>query len=971
MGGSKRIFCVLFSAILMFGILAPAACAENGVLLGDGEYTSYREVPGVTAAEIEAIEAFKTSRAFFTYGMTMSTECFRTDDNVTAGFAAMYCDWLTDFFGVRFKPVIYDWDTLLRGLDDYSISFSGEVSHALGKSAGYYVTDSIAERRIKLVSLEGMERLSILAAGRWLKYGFLEGTNTKETVQAEADIMFTPVAVKNYNEAYQKLLTGEIDALFMDETMEGMYSQYENLIIEDFVPLSYNMVSMGTKDPSLEPIINVMQKYFKSSGGFKIAQMYGEGKNEYLKYYLESLFTNEEKAYLEARLELGSPIVVAASSSNYPVCFYNAKENEWQGIAIDVLKEITALTGLQFRYIEFSSAATRFEVMSEIHSIEAEMVAGLIRARAAEYALMPARLGYQVDYYALISKGDFANITLSDIPYVSVGLVDGAEYTAAFYELVPSHGIVTVFSSETEAVDALQKGKINLLMGTRNSLLNITNYMELTGFKANIILQRPYEVAFGFRTTERTLRAVIGEAQNLVNTSLIVDEWTRNIFDYSGTLARVQRPYLLAAAVLLSVIMVLLFVMLMRNKQMAARLEEEVNERTMELKVQTEAAKVASQAKGEFLARMSHEIRTPLNAIIGMTEIAKRAATTDKKDTALMEISTASVHLVGILNDVLDMSKIESGKFLLSPDVFDLKSAMVEVKNIILQRCEEQEIVFNVNFALPDKSFVMGDKLRLKQILINLLGNAVKFTPNGQMINFNVISSNETDQQMEVEFCVADTGIGMTEEQMINLFHAFEQADQSIAVKYGGTGLGLSISQNLVMKMGGEITVTSQPQKGSTFKFNLEFERAKPPAKQEGEAVQAVSLAGKRMLLAEDILINRTIIIELLSDMELQIDEAEDGAKALEMFKNSSEGYYDIVFMDIQMPNMNGYDATVAIRSLDRQDAAGVPIIAMTANAYKEDIDRSLAAGMNAHLAKPVDIVELRKSVVKWLSSAV
>jgi signal transduction histidine kinase/ActR/RegA family two-component response regulator len=487
------------------------------------------------------------------------------------------------------------------------------------------------------------------------------------------------------------------------------------------------------------------------------------------------------------------------------------------------------------------------------------------------------------------------------------------------------------------------------LLASRNLLLQATNYLELPGFKANLVFQREFGSYFGFHRNETTLASIVGKAQHYVDTDSIVAEWRGKVYDYRGALARQRLPYLITLSVLLSCVVLLLGALILRSVIAGKRLRE-----------QTAAAQVASVAKGNFLSRMSHEMRTPLNAVMGMGQVAKRDLSlhdTQKADKAIDEMLAASSHLLDVINDVLDISKIEAGKLHLSHDPFSLNRCLYEVESMITQRCADKDIHFMTNSQKLPSYHVMGDTLRLKQVLINLLGNAIKFTPSGGDVSLMIAHGGESEYEVSITFTVSDTGIGISPEQQDKLFVAFEQGDDTVFTRFGGTGLGLAISQNLVSQMGGEIKVSSELGKGSVFSFSLRFAKSASSFLQDEALLPKLpDFSGKNILLVEDIEINRDIVTEVLEDTKVNFVEACDGVEAIKAFQDSAEGYFDVILMDIQMPGLNGYEATKQIRRLPRRDAASVPIIAMTANAYREDVEKALNCGMTGHLSKPVNM---------------
>lgn len=390
-----------------------------------------------------------------------------------------------------------------------------------------------------------------------------------------------------------------------------------------------------------------------------------------------------------------------------------------------------------------------------------------------------------------------------------------------------------------------------------------------------------------------------------------------------------------------------------------------------EKELQTELLMKTAQAKNEFLAKMSHDIRTPLNGIIGMNYIASTQTPPECSQVreSLKKVDTAANYLLGILNDILDMSKIESGELKLSAKPFSMTGLRDEIASLMALQMEGSEVRFVVDVPENIGYDYIGDSLRLKQILINLLSNAVKFTEKGSITLTVRIhpSAGDTD---EVTFSVRDTGKGMSREFMSHIFTPFTQEDDSIAAAYGGSGLGLSITKSFVDLMGGAITVSSQPGVGSEFTVTLLLQRAEPVTQENVKVQEAeafYSFAGKRLLLCEDNDLNAEIAVAILECYDLEVDRAENGKVGVELFRQSPPGYYAMILMDVRMPQMDGYEATRAIRGLERPDAQQVPVCALSANAFSDDIVRSLEAGMNEHLAKPLDVSLLAEVLRKYL----
>ncbi|MBQ6381374.1 MAG: response regulator [Clostridia bacterium] len=391
------------------------------------------------------------------------------------------------------------------------------------------------------------------------------------------------------------------------------------------------------------------------------------------------------------------------------------------------------------------------------------------------------------------------------------------------------------------------------------------------------------------------------------------------------------------------------------------------------------AAEAANKAKTVFLSNMSHEIRTPMNAIIGLNTLALMdESLSEGTREQLLKIDESARHLLTLINDILDMSRIESGRMALKKEDFSLREILEQITNMMQAHCRDKGLTFECRFSENLGDRYIGDAMKIKQVLINILSNAIKFTEVPGTVSFTAQRVAAFKNQSTLRFTVKDTGVGMDEAFLEHIFEPFTQEESSRSNKFGSTGLGMAITKNIVDMLNGTITVESEKGVGSTFTVTITMRDSqsestgapaaeKSAAPESAQGAQVSVLAGKRVLLAEDMIINAEIMKQILGMWEMEVNYVEHGKAALDAFRESAEGYFDVVLMDVRMPVMDGLEATKAIRALEREDAGRVPIIALTANAFDEDVKRSLQAGMNAHLSKPVEFEQLKATLESFL----
>ncbi|MDR1649295.1 MAG: transporter substrate-binding domain-containing protein [Synergistaceae bacterium] len=643
-------------------------------------YENFLNIPGVTEEEAEAVERLRRNRESFVFGALRATECFVRQDGSLDGFVVLLCDWLSRLFGIPFKPVIYDWDGLWRGLASMEVDFTGELTSTPERLKTYRMTTPIAKRSMKYLILSGGRSLAEIAGSRPVRYAFLERTTTFEQVKPFLDEAFEVCYVENYGKVYQKLKNGEFDAFIDEDPFEAVFDAYHDVVVKDLLPPIYGPVSLATRNPELAPVISVVQKALDGGMRSYLAELYAQGHKSYIRNKFFEQLTPEETEYIRARgtrEKDGAPMPVkfAARHDSYPAVFYNEKEKAWQGCALDILSEVENLSGLRFVQVH-RDVLPWPEIERMLEAGEIDLVGEFVETGRGEGLLIHPDISYMTDQYALISRSDTPDCTINDVLDAKVGLVRGSSYTGLFRHWFPGHTDTAEYADALEAMDALERDEIDLFMGTRNQLLGLTHYLEKPHFKANITFEKTYDSFFGVNRDSALLCSILSKSLKLIDVEFIANRWQSRVFGYQWVLDRARVPWLIGAAILTMLIAALLLILFFKTWQAGKKLELTVRERTRELEIQTVAAQAASEAKSDFLARMSHEMRTPMNVIIGMGELALREDVSPPSVAAcISRIEQAGRSLLSIIDGVLDFSTIESGTLHLEDAPYERKSA--------------------------------------------------------------------------------------------------------------------------------------------------------------------------------------------------------------------------------------------------------------------------------------------------------
>ena len=659
-------------------------------------------------------------------------------------------------------------------------------------------------------------------------------------------------------------------------------------------------------------------------------------------------------------------ITVAVPENWYPLYCKETPLKNHTGIMADVLDEIKSFTGLRFSYVYAKNYADAIRL---IQQGDADILGFFLEDENDAAQLGLALSASYVSANNIIVRNKACS-------YPAPGLVGALVEN----QRLPS-GIsvekIRFYPSIKEALFAVNNGEADFIYGLSSRMEQDILRYHFTNLAPVTLVNDQSTISFALPIpVDPDLLTILNKAINNLSESertvirnrnlesIGVSEFSLTDFIYANHL-----QFMFIVMFVLSVLFTALLLAI------GARMKATVIQGNLK------RAEAANLAKSEFLSRMSHEIRTPMNGIVGMSTIAmQNIDNTDKIKDCLEKVIMSSKHLLALINDVLDMSKIESGKVELRHESFNFRAFLQDFENLYGEQAKSKGISYETVLASDLEVQIIGDSLRLNQVLSNLLSNALKFTPAKGIIKLRVSKTGEDQENVYLRFEVIDTGCGIAEENYDKIFESFEQENVDVTYKYGGTGLGLSIVKRFTQLMGGGIHVTSVQGSGSTFTVDLPFGKIKESGKPtrfsdiDGRSDLArdcyvidYDFKGKRILLVEDNELNREIAEELIGATGASVESAEDGVQAVKKFKESAEGYYDLILMDVQMPHMDGYEATRCIRALGRSDAQKVPIFAMTANAFAEDVQKSREAGMNAHISKPLNIRAVYKQMNRYL----
>ena len=801
-----------------------------------------------------------------------------------------------------------------------------------------------------------------------MRVGFIRDANRKAAFDYYAKgkgFSYTPVYFDDIASMQAALAAGsEIDAMVSDE----LRVLSNEVIIDKFDRQDiYVMVKKGNTE-LLHTIDEAIRKLNMADPGWNVDLK----KKYFLSDYSASFsMTPTETKYVEGLSSTGKKLRVLFNPARYPFSYY--KDGEAAGVLVDIFKNIASDYGLPYEFVKTGNAEEYYRLRKDD---EADIVLDFVESTdEAEI------LGYRLtSSYADTNCSVITSRSFTGTPDTAA-VIDGS---AVFNEIAKESNPrikISSYDSFEDCVAAVKSGsadctymysitaQIYVIEDKTNSIR--ATQLGSTNFQFRLAVNSDADMALYGLLNKAAHSQDSADTNELLDTCVLEAKRDYTLWNYFA-----DHPGVMIAT--LSVVMLVLIgfiVFLKRNSRKLKMSNDALEASSGALENALAEANNANASKTIFLSQMSHDIRTPLNGIIGMTGIA--AANVDdpqRVSEALEKIRRSSDHLLTLINDILDLNRIESGKMTIAHEPTDIRATIDQCTEVLKGSIINRDLALTIDTEQIEYPYVLTDALHIRQILINIISNAVKFTPDGGSITFRAEGRrDETGDTLLCRFAISDTGIGMSEEFQKHIFEAFVQENSFDArTQYKGSGLGMSIVKQLVDMMDGSVDIQSKLNVGTSVFVELPLEIDNTAGEKTDESLSGESkpdFSGIHVLLAEDNSINTEIAKNMLENRGMKVDTAQDGKIAAEMFAVSAVGEYQCILMDVMMPNMDGYEATRAIRAMDRQDAKTIPIIAMTANAFAEDVHKALDNGMNDHIAKPINERIVMKTLEKHIGA--
>ena len=1245
--------------LLILMIVSFASCtATSRDYYGRASITSFREIPGITEDNVAQIEQIIQNNDRLILGHYQSQKAFLRQNGSIGGFAPLLSEWLSKVFEIEFYLQLFDHYGLNHGISNQTIDFSGDFIPPESDMHHFYVSYPIAERSALVFMYTGRGlNLQCERDVNGLRVGIMPCMATVNTIELYfPHLDFDVVQTACFSSAAEMLMSAEMDIFVTENIFYFHFDQHDGITQVDIFTLVYTPVSVTTGNTQLEPIIEAFDKFLRAGGRGDIYSLYLQGMQEYTRYSLHSLLSNDEREFLNRLRETGETVRVGFESTDYPISFFDTSAGRFQGIAVDLLYEIGSLTGLEFEVV-VNQHTTWEEMLVMLETGDLAILSNLLYTPERADRFLWTDYPFFTTYHVLVSRVDFHRIARHQLPQYRVGTMRDSAYAELYQTWFPDSENLFLYDDMLLALDALSHGRVDLVMGTDNTLLLHRHHRGRAEFVVNLRFASPANSYFGLNLEEELMRSIISTAQLFVDIEPITEFWENRWIVYELQFVQERAFYIALLAVLLAIALLTVIILwfkkrklsrsldirvkevvseielaqqtvasmfnlnpqmnllfnsnfeiidcnpaayrfmgfdskeemlsgfnefylasfleeqadgkttihleerlkyvekngackyqhemiidgniwvldieiikvqfgkghayvaylydmtdirrhekellharkinelqltklnmavratnialwdieLLRNEDggikyiytwsdemrymlgyddehdfpnsfssllenvhpedkehITAAMNEHLNDHTGTTKYDVECrimnkggdyayyrgmgeairdnrgnplrvcgtimdisetkftllsserqrieAEAANKAKSAFLSTMSHEIRTPPNAILGVSEMQLQRDDIDAPvSEAFEKIHSSGDLLLGIINDILDLSKIESGKMEIVDIKYELASVICDTTQLNAMHIGSKPITFNIHIDENLPSHLYGDELRIKQILNNILSNAFKYTAEGTVDFSTSMRENSEEGKIDIIFTISDTGYGMTQEQVAMLFEEYSRFNIATNREAQGTGLGMPITRDLVGLMGGQLLLESDFGRGSVFTVilpqtiasddklgketaqNLRQLNPTERAKMYRMRIVRDPMPYGKVLIVDDVATNIYVAQGLMAPYGLKIDSADSGYAVLNKIEEGE--VYDVIFMDHMMPSMDGVEAT----GLLRQAGYDRPIVALTANAIAGQSDFFLANGFDDYLSKPIDIRVLNNILNKYV----